>query len=68
MVSVRVNHAAKGSSSSHRVLEQRGLLLEIHVLFSAAGTAEEMVCPGGEAAFVGAMVADSLMLRGRVHW
>ncbi len=27
-----------------------------------------MVCPGGEAAFVGAMVADSLVLRGRVHW
>lgn len=32
------------------------------------GTAEEMVCPGGEAAFVGAMVADSLELRHRVHW
>lgn len=33
-----------------------------------AGTAAEMVCPGGEAAFVGAMVADSLQLGGRVHW
>lgn len=32
------------------------------------GTAEEMVCPGGEAAFVGAMVADSLQLRDRIHW
>lgn len=32
------------------------------------GTAEEMVCPGGEAAFVGAMVADSLLLRDRIHW
>lgn len=26
------------------------------------------MCPGGEAAFVGAMVADSTVLRGRVHW
>lgn len=32
------------------------------------GTAEEMVCPGGEAAFVGAMVADSLQLQDRIHW
>jgi hypothetical protein len=33
-----------------------------------AGTAAEMVCPGGEEAFVMRMVRDSLQLRGRVHW
>ena len=27
-----------------------------------------MVCPGGEEAFVCAMIADSLVLRERVHW
>lgn len=32
------------------------------------GTAAEMVCPGGELAFVRRMVEDSLVLRGRVHW
>jgi 23S rRNA (adenine1618-N6)-methyltransferase len=32
------------------------------------GTPAEMVFPGGEAAFVGGMVADSAALRGRVHW
>ncbi|KAL4428378.1 hypothetical protein ABPG75_002467 [Micractinium tetrahymenae] len=32
------------------------------------GTAEEMVYPGGELAFVSAMVQDSLELRGAVHW
>ena len=29
----------------------------------AAGTAEEMVCPGGEAAFVKQMLQDSLQLQ-----
>ena len=33
-----------------------------------AGTAEEMVCPGGEAAFVKQMVQDSLQLQHRIHW
>ncbi|KAL0029114.1 hypothetical protein WJX77_007949 [Trebouxia sp. C0004] len=33
-----------------------------------AGTSEEMVCPGGELAFVTQMVKDSLKLQGRVHW
>lgn len=33
-----------------------------------AGTAAEMVCPGGEYAFVECMVQDSLRLRGRIHW
>lgn len=32
------------------------------------GTASEMVYPGGEMAFVMAMVEDSSALRGRVHW
>lgn len=35
---------------------------------AAAGTAAEMVTPGGELAFVRAMIADSRRLRGRVHW
>ena len=34
----------------------------------SAGTPEEMVCPGGELAFVTQMVKDSLKLQGRVHW
>ena len=33
-----------------------------------AGTAEEMVCPGGEAAFVNQLVQDSLQLQQRIHW
>lgn len=33
-----------------------------------AGTAEEMVCPGGELAFVTQMVKDSLQLKGQIHW
>ncbi|KAL4858898.1 U6 small nuclear RNA (adenine-(43)-N(6))-methyltransferase [Chlorella vulgaris] len=32
------------------------------------GTAAEMVYPGGELAFLTAMVQDSLKLRGAVHW
>lgn len=32
------------------------------------GTPEEMVCPGGELAFVTQMVKDSLQLQGRIHW
>ncbi|GFR39717.1 hypothetical protein Agub_g198, partial [Astrephomene gubernaculifera] len=32
------------------------------------GTAAEMVCAGGEVAFVMRMLADSELLRGRVHW
>jgi 23S rRNA (adenine1618-N6)-methyltransferase len=35
---------------------------------ATAGTATEMVTPGGELSFVRAMIADSLVLRGRVHW
>jgi hypothetical protein len=38
------------------------------LLSAAAGTAAEMVTPGGELAFVRAMIADSRRLRGRVHW
>ncbi len=34
----------------------------------SAGTDAEMVFPGGEAAFVRQMVADSAALRGAVHW
>ena len=34
----------------------------------AAGTAEEMVCPGGEAAFVKQMLQDSLQLQKQIHW
>jgi 23S rRNA (adenine1618-N6)-methyltransferase len=34
----------------------------------AAGTAEEMVVQGGELVFVRAMIADSKVLRGRIHW
>lgn len=33
-----------------------------------AGTDAEMVCPGGEVAFVSQMVLDSAVLRGSVHW
>lgn len=33
-----------------------------------AGTPEEMVCPGGELAFVTQMVKDSIKLQGRIHW
>lgn len=32
------------------------------------GTDAEMVCPGGEVAFVGQMVMDSVVLRDTVHW
>ena len=32
------------------------------------GTDAEMVCPGGEVTFLGQMVRDSAVLRGRVHW
>lgn len=32
------------------------------------GTPEEMVCPGGELAFVRRMVEESAALRGAVHW
>ncbi|PNG99265.1 Ribosomal RNA large subunit methyltransferase F, partial [Tetrabaena socialis] len=32
------------------------------------GTAAEMVCPGGELAFVLRMLAESEALRDRVHW
>jgi 23S rRNA A1618 N6-methylase RlmF len=32
------------------------------------GTPEEMVCPGGELAFVRRMAAESSELRGRIHW
>ena len=32
------------------------------------GTDAEMVCPGGEVAFVGQMVLDSVILRDTVHW
>lgn len=32
------------------------------------GTPEEMVCPGGELAFVTQMVQDSIKLKGQVHW
>ncbi|KAF6250628.1 hypothetical protein COO60DRAFT_1705635 [Scenedesmus sp. NREL 46B-D3] len=35
---------------------------------ACGGTAEEMVVEGGELAFVRAMIADSRVLRGRVHW
>lgn len=38
------------------------------LLFHAPGTPEEMVCPGGELAFVTQMVKDSLQLQGRIHW
>ena len=33
-----------------------------------AGTPAEMVCPGGEYAFVQCMIKDSLQLKGRIHW
>ncbi|KAK9835677.1 hypothetical protein WJX74_005744 [Apatococcus lobatus] len=33
-----------------------------------SGTPAEMVCPGGEYAFVECMVQDSLRLQGRIHW
>ncbi|KAK9805663.1 hypothetical protein WJX72_010774 [[Myrmecia] bisecta] len=33
-----------------------------------SGTADEMVCPGGELAFVSQMVHDSVQLGKRVHW
>ena len=33
-----------------------------------AGTLDEMVCPGGELAFVSQMVKDSMQLQARVHW
>lgn len=36
--------------------------------WSGAGTAEEMVCPGGEATFIKQMVQDSLQLQRRIHW
>ncbi len=32
------------------------------------GTPAEMVCPGGELAFIRRMVADSVQLRGSFHW
>eukprot|EP00884_Botryococcus_braunii_P012832 jgi/Botrbrau1/2154/Bobra.0093s0055.2 len=33
-----------------------------------AGTAEEMVCPGGEAAFVSQMLRDSVLMQERICW
>lgn len=36
--------------------------------FLPLGTPEEMVCSGGELAFVSQMVKDSIQLQGRVHW
>ena len=38
------------------------------VLAASAGTPEEMVCLGGELAFVTQIVQDSINLQGRVHW
>ncbi len=35
---------------------------------TSAGTAAEMVCPGGELAFVMQMVEESEQLQDRVHW
>jgi 23S rRNA (adenine1618-N6)-methyltransferase len=35
---------------------------------ACGGTAAEMVCPGGELAFVRRMVQDSQALGKRVHW
>ncbi len=35
---------------------------------ACGGTADEMVCPGGELAFVRRMVQDSVQLGARVHW
>ena len=35
---------------------------------SSTGTDAEMVCPGGELAFVSQMVRDSAVLRDRIHW
>ncbi len=35
---------------------------------TCAGTAAEMVCPGGELAFVMQMVEESEQLQDRVHW
>lgn len=56
-------------------------LLVVHVLLATLlvwcvrvpatlppGTADEMVVPGGELAFLRAMLRDSQQLRGRIHW
>eukprot|EP00899_Mesostigma_viride_P011471 jgi/Mesvir1/20324/Mv19914-RA.1 len=37
-------------------------------LTACGGTAQEMVTPGGEVAFIHRMIADSLVLRGQITW
>jgi 23S rRNA A1618 N6-methylase RlmF len=57
--------ASPFACADFRVPWQTRVMLDVVLV---AGTADEMVCPGGEQAFVGAMVADSLQLRDRIHW
>lgn len=56
------------SSDAQTLVERCSLLTRLLYACARAGTAAEMVCPGGELAFVLQMVAESEELQDRVHW